>query len=172
MRRGYGRGRLVTLFVVLGILGCAPLTRISEEGGLVGRALSRAEQDETPSRDGPATDELRPPGAQTARADGPAFAHVAHDHFFTLRWNTTTGGGTAGVRGVVENRNGPVFREVTLRMVAYGPTGLLRTERIVLRGPFDKKARRPFSMSVPVDQPGAQIRVEVAAYEFYQPRDR
>ncbi len=160
-------------FVTLGVLGCARLARIAEEGGIVGQALSRAGQDEVPS---PAasdeTSEARAPSPRAEPADQTVFANVARHHFFTLRWNTATRGGVTEVHGVVENRNGPMFREVILRMAASGPTGQPGTDRVVLRGPFDKKAVRPFSMRVQVRQPVERVLVEVASYEFYQPRDR
>lgn len=117
----------------------------------------------------PATPINRPEGAPGAEA----FTDHGRDHFFSLHWSSRERGGEIEVNGIIENWNGPVVRDVTLLINAYGKGGAsLATQRLRLGGPFDKKAVRPFSVRfAPSDQP-ERVAVEVGSYDFYRPRDK
>jgi hypothetical protein len=98
------------------------------------------------------------------------FADHGRDHFFTLHWNTTEKGGEIEVSGLIENRSGPVLKDVTLLISAQDAGGeILKTQEVALWGPFDKREARPFSATLPAGKPAERVSVTVASYQFYQP---
>lgn len=123
---------------------------------------------------GPATPvALRPEGRAATRSSADSFTGRARDHFFNFYWNTTEKGGEIEVSGLVENRNGPMVKEVTLLITAHDAAGkTLKTQRVVLRGSFDKKATRPFTATFPVAIQPERVNVWVESYDFYQPKDK
>jgi hypothetical protein len=153
----------VLISLVVG--GCASLDQLSEEGGLIRRIFSRevVADDRAPLRPEAAT---VPAPAQSAAK---SFADHSRDHFFTLYWNIAKrGGGEIEVSGIVENRNGPTFREVRLLISASGAGGeTLKTKRLVLWGPFEKKAVEPFAVALPVAREPERVSVTVESYEFF-----
>lgn len=115
----------------------------------------------------------RAAGQPAATGPSSEYNAHAHDHFFSLHWGSAPKGGEIEVSGIVENRNGPVLRDVALLVTAFGSGGqALTTDRVVLRGPFDKKAVRSFSVTLAGEPRPARVGVEVASYQFYQPRDK
>lgn len=106
-----------------------------------------------------------------ARSREEPFAEIARDHFFTLRWNTTEKGGEVQVSGLIENRNGPILRDVTLLISAHDAAGgTLKTERLLFGGPFDKREARSFAAALPVRSRPDRVSVSVESYRFYQPK--
>ena len=104
---------------------------------------------------------------------GAPFADHMRDHFFDLHWNTITKGGEIEVRGLVENRNGPMLRDVALlvRMIDAGG-GTLKTKRLVLDGVLDRRDARAFAVTLPVSTSPERVDVKVEWYSFSEPRDR
>ncbi len=123
-----------------------------------------------PDADPSASPAPRRGGPIPARSTAELFTDQHRDNFFTLRWNTTKKGGEIEVSGLVENRNGPLLGAVHLLISAYGAGGeALKTKRLVLWGPFDKKAVRPFAATLPVAKEPEHVSVAVASYEFFHP---
>src|SRR3989442_4934774 len=104
---------------------------------------------------------------------GASFADHMRDHFFDLHWNTITKGGEIEVRGLVENRNGPMLRDVALlvRTIDAGG-GTLKTKRLVLDGVLDRRDARAFAVTLPVSTSPERVDVKVEWYSFSEPRDR
>lgn len=114
-----------------------------------------------------------PPGAkpcpQPAAARGPAkpLPQQSDDHFFSLQWTTRNTGDEVEISGLVENRDGPTMREVTLIVHAYDADGkTLKTERMVFPGIFEKKEVRPFTVSLRPGKEPERISVAVERYQF------
>lgn len=100
------------------------------------------------------------------------FSDYHRDNFFTLRWNATRKGGEIEVSGLVENRNGPMLKDVTLLVTTLDGGKSSKPKRVVLQGVFDKREVKDFSVMLPVATEPERVTVRVESYDFYQPRDK
>ncbi len=114
-----------------------------------------------------------PPGAkpcpQQVAAPGPVkpLPQQSEDHFFSLQWTTRNKGDEVEISGLVENRDGPTMRDVTLIVHAYDADGkTLKTQQAVLFGIFEKKEVRPFTLSLRPGKEPERITVGVERYQF------
>src|SRR3989442_11815986 len=94
-----------------------------------------------------------------------SFADHGEDHFFDLHWNAITRGGEIEVRGFVENRNGPMLRDVALLVrTVDADGGTLKRKRLVLAGVLDRRASRAFAITLPVSTRPERVDVKVEWY--------
>lgn len=171
--------RLFGLALAAAVLtgGCGYLRQVSEEGGLWAKIKERrevsaeAQQSQRPDAPSPAPEvqapRPKPPTAETS------FPRHASDNFFSLHWSDfKPNAETFLARGVIENRSGPVMREVVVALQAFDESGrLLRQERQGIRGPLDSRATRPFEITIRLTGEERTFTVAVASYEFSRVKD-
>ena len=139
----------------LAVAGCAGLTSLSDEGGVVTRAPAASVVDAALSRAG-----------GTAAA---AFTDSARDQVFSLAWKAEDSGDRVRIDGLLENREGPEVADVTLQIVLWTSGEMpLTQQRVTLAGVLAPKDSRPFVISVPTPAPPSRVSVEVHAYQFPQ----
>lgn len=116
------------------------------------------------------------PTRQAAVAPGQTeepFTDRAQDHFFTLQWSSSKKDGEVEVRGLVENRNGPPLREVTLLIQAYDSAGKpVGASRQRFFDVFEKRETKPFTVLLRVSTPPERVSVSVDSYQFFAPGGR
>lgn len=109
---------------------------------------------------------------QRAPQPSPAaqFSQHVEDPFFSLHWSTTNKeGGEVEIRGLLENRDGPMMQAVTI-LVSPGPGGeSVKPKRLLVLGPVDKRAFRPFAVTLSAPVEPEHVSVAVESYEFYHP---
>jgi hypothetical protein len=165
----------VALAAALLLGGCGYLSQVGEEGGLWAKIKERREAPvaplEPPRSDAPAQE------AQASRPKPPAtessFSQHSSDRFFSLHWSYwKPNAETFLARGIIENRNGPVMREVVVELSSLDESGrVLRQERQGIRGPLDSRATRPFEITIRLTGEERTFNVSIASYEFTRAKD-
>lgn len=159
---------ITSVVVTLAVAGCAQLTQLSNDGGVVGRLFSPSATDVEPVR--PVTQAEAAPRAAPVSEPAPAYTDRARDHFFTLAWRTDLTPSGRLVSGVLENREGPALAEVTLVVSERGANlSLLHTWSFTLHSGLQKRETRPFALSLPSSPQGSQTVVAVWSYRFDAP---
>jgi len=146
-------GGAASIVAGLAVAGCAGLTPLSDQGGLVTRGTAASVVDAASSRAG---------GSAAA-----VFTDSARDQVFSLAWKAEDSGDRVRIDGRLENREGPEVADVVLQIVLWtsGETPLTQ-QRMTLAGALAPKASRPFVVSVPTPAPPSRVSVEVYAYRF------
>jgi hypothetical protein len=146
-------GGAASIVAGLAVAGCAGLTPLSGQGGLVTRGAAASVVDGASSRAG---------GSAAA-----VFTDSARDQVFSLAWKAEDEGDRVRIDGLLENREGPEVADVTLQIVLWtsGETPLTQ-QRVTLAGVLAPKNSRPFVVSVPTPAPPSRVSVEVHAYLF------
>ncbi len=164
--RARARDLAWALVLLVGLVGCARLEQISDEGGLVGRLSSRgAPSAESASPEPDCTPEEPAVATQNAPSSEPEiigpyrptdFEEHAVDGEFEWHWTATRSGDRVEVKGLIHNRGSSPVQGVTFGVRSQGTTVRAAAPGLIRPGQM-----RPFSFAVALPGEGQPLQLSI-----------